>query len=95
METYEDKLARWWNTLNGWEWPNDLPNKPEGFDSMDLFIDKSLPFRPNKGDWIDGIMDEIEKRIGHKSCLKWHHIHNIGWTEQQHEEWWIEHGKSR
>jgi hypothetical protein len=91
-ETYEDKLARWWNTLNNWEWPDDLPGKPDGFDDMVWWVDSDSPFCPNKNDWISKIMNSIEKRIGHKNCLKWHHVHNMKWTIDEHENWWKEFG---
>jgi hypothetical protein len=94
LETEEDKLARWWNSMNSWEWPEDLANKPEGFDDLPLWIQMDLPFQPNKNDWMGGIMERIEKRIGNRACLRWHHFHNLGWTHEQHDDWWREHGNS-
>lgn len=55
--------CRWWVKLNRWEWPAELPGKPEGFDEM--------PERSSgKGEVLFPIMDQIVNTYGKKACLK-------------------------
>jgi len=87
-----EKLARWHNTLNHWKWPEDLPGKPEGFDELPAFYfggDIKNISSPTKHIFIRGLMDNIRMIIGHKECLRYHHIHNLGKTQEEFEEWWV------
>lgn len=85
-----DRLARWHNTLNHWEWPNDLPGKPDGWDSFPDISRNEDDYTPNKYDWSHGIMKEIQEIIGYKETLRWHHIHNMNKTNDEFEAWWNE-----
>lgn len=90
-ETPTETLARWHNTINGWEWPDDLPSKPEGFDEMPYYFLRDDPRRytePCKftASWL--VAKRIEGIIGEKECLRWHHLHNLGRTNEQFEKWW-------
>lgn len=87
-ETYTEKLARWSCTLNHWEWPEDLPGKPEGFDDFPNIIKDGEDLLPNKYDWTGSIMKSIEKRIGRKEVLRWHHLHNLNHTNEEFQNWW-------
>ena len=33
-----EKLARWYCTLNKWDWPEDMPKKPKNFDNLLWFL---------------------------------------------------------
>lgn len=88
-----ETLARWWNTLNYWDWPSDLPGKPIDFDTLphiswgeNAFVNKQVR---SKYLIIGPICDEIEKIIGTKECLRWHNLHNRGLTDAEFESWWI------
>lgn len=83
-----EKLARWWNALNSWEWAEDMPGKPDGWNEFPDLVRDGEVFVPNKYDWSGGIMRSIEKRIGLKECLRWHHLHKMESTEAEFEEWW-------
>lgn len=74
-------LARWANTLNKWTWPDDLPGKPENFDTF-------------QGDAIAPIMKEIKQRIGDKEILRYHHLHNLKRSNEDFETWWQDTGEA-
>lgn len=88
-ETTVDKLARWNNTLNGWEWPDDLVGKPKDWDRL-LWFYKELDHIPfvTKYWWIGQINPIIVDIIGDKECLRWHHLHNLGHSNDYFEVWW-------
>ena len=89
-----DKIARWHNTLNSWEWPDDLPGKPEGWDSLSRF--RSQKEREDgiivitKYHLSAGLMDWFKQLIGNKECLRWHHINNLRRTNEEFEKWFDE-----
>ena len=88
-----ETLARWWNTLNCWEWPEDLPGKPENFENMARYFTLDNPQQGKiwtKFDVISPINKAIKAKIGKKECLRYHHIHNIGRTNDEFEQWWNE-----
>jgi hypothetical protein len=86
-----ETLARWWNTLNNWNWPDDMPEKPEGFDELacvDKLKDPSNASKPTKHALMGPHMNAIVSLIGMRECLRWHHIHNLGRTNEQFNTWW-------
>lgn len=87
-ETYIEKLARWYCTLNNWEWPDDLQGKPDGWNDFPEITQNKNSFIPNRFDWSHGVMEGIEKLIGRKETLRWHHIHNLNRTNDEFESWW-------
>ena len=89
-ETYTEKLARWANTLNIWEWPEDLQGRPDGWDELPEIIKNGQEFAPNKYTWSGSIINEIKKTIGHKEFLRWHWIHNLSKTNEEFETWYEE-----
>lgn len=87
MET----LARWWNTLNEWRWPYDMPGKPDGFDEMPnyfLLTDPRRGVEPYKFIVSSPFIERIENIIGMKECLRWHHLYNLDRSNEQFEIWW-------
>jgi hypothetical protein len=40
-----ETLARWYCTLNHWEWPKDMPGKPDGFEKLKNFYPIYSPKR--------------------------------------------------
>lgn len=38
-----EKLERWNHTLNTWEWPDDMPGKPENWDSLHRAPNINIP----------------------------------------------------
>ena len=75
-----ETLARWWNTLNCWDWPEDMPGKPGWFANP-------LPDH-DKYEEVIPIMHRIEAAIGKKECLRWHWMHHLERTNVEFEEWW-------
>src|SRR5262245_4932346 len=80
-------LARWWNSLNTWEWPRDLPGKPEGFDELPAWVGEEKD-EPTKSKAIRPIMQAISDEIGHKECLRWLHLNKLGKRDEEFEQWW-------
>jgi hypothetical protein len=83
-----EKLARWFDEFNSWEWPKDYPVYPPGdweklpdHDKNKEIVTKyniSLPY-----------ITAIRNVIGQKEILRYHHIHNIGVKNYQFEIWWF------
>ncbi|HBF65888.1 MAG TPA: hypothetical protein DDW34_09265 [Clostridium sp.] len=79
------KLAELWNEANGWRWPEDLGVKPEGWEDMST---------RQKGKVLTPIVKKIEKMIGEKELLRYHHLFNLGRSNEEFERWWeTEHKK--
>lgn len=72
-------LARIGDALNGYEWPDDLPGKPEGWEEMNF--DERDP-------WVEPILHSIKDQLGQKALLRYHHKVNLGKTDQEFEDWW-------
>ena len=87
-ETSIEKLARWVCTLNNWEWPEDLEGKPNGWENFSAILRDNEAFFPNKYHWVGSIIKGIERIIGKKEVLRWHHIHNLDRTNDEFERWW-------
>ena len=89
-----ETLARWYNTLNSWEWPEDLPNKPEGFDEMPNALsgdDRTHPeMLVSRLACVSGAMEVIQAIIGEQECLRWLHLHKLGRSNVEFEEWWAQ-----
>lgn len=91
-ETVVEMMARWYNTLNVWEWPDDLPGKDVvGWDSLPqgTCTDDEI-IGTTKCTVITQINNMLVGRIGEKECLRWWHIHEIKRTNAEFEEWWAD-----
>jgi hypothetical protein len=90
-ESDVERLARWFNLLNGWEWPEDLPGKPEGFEDLPDVMRPPLKYCAfgSKSFFVTPLMRLIESRIGYKATLRWHHMHNLGRGRLRFELWWL------
>jgi hypothetical protein len=69
-------LARWWNELNSWNWPEDMPGKPDNFEKK-----KSTSM-------VIRYMNDIQEVIGIKECYRYYHINICGDFENDFEKWW-------
>lgn len=90
-EKNENVLARWWNLLNDWTWPDDLLGKPEEWDDLPRWHPVGSPEhgeKPCRSDWIEPIVKHIEFVIGLKECLRYHHLNNLDRTNDAFELWW-------
>lgn len=89
-ETATEMLARWANTLNAYEWPIDMRDKPAGFD--DLPVAHRSPLRydaeGSKAFHVGPLYNEIFALIGDKEMLRWHWLHNLDETNERFEEWY-------
>jgi hypothetical protein len=91
-EFSKEKLAEWWNIFCVWDWPSDYPDKPGDFDTLDYYhpITRNLEYEPRtRFTLIMPIMHEIEKEIGLKECLRYHHINNLNSNNLKFEWWWF------
>ncbi|WP_312070422.1 hypothetical protein [Anaerotignum propionicum] len=79
------KLAEIWNELNSWAWPEDLGNKPDGWDNL-KFVERANIINP--------IVIKIEEMIGEKELLRYHHLNNLEHSNEEFEEWWKTEHKS-
>jgi len=88
-ETTTEKLARWHNTLNSWEWPEDYPkNKPDDWDDLP-FYDGTNRFR-DRYKIIDQENMFIKGIIKYKEIMRWHWLHTLGRSNLHFEFWfWI------
>lgn len=66
-----------WNELNQFQWHPALGSAPQGWDSMTY--KEKMPYIET---W-NSVLNCSEKEK-----LRYHHIHNLGRTEQQFEDWW-------
>lgn len=86
------KLARWYSVLSGYQWPDDLDGKPEGFDELPNVI-KGEPYEWNhvgsKAFYTSFLNRLILQKIGAKETLKYHHMHNLKRSRLQFEWWWL------
>lgn len=88
IESKIKKLARWYNTFNNWKYPDDFPiPKPSDWESIPN-ASKDRNAR-TKHSILTPYMYAIVFKIGHKECLRCHHLHNIGVRNIQFEVWWI------
>ena len=72
-------LARIGHELSYRNWPDDLPGKPEGWDSMTA---------DEKHGWIRPIKDYIDIKIGRKAILRDYQMRLLGKTAEEFEDWW-------
>lgn len=79
-------LAKIYNNLNHWEWPNELGEN--GIYNRVPEYDKDNKNTMTKYNISGPIMKEIENKIGTKECLRWHHLNNLNRTNWQFEQWW-------
>ena len=69
------------NALNHWEWPTELGEAPIGWEGMtDEERIHNSKYR--------AVRDILEITIPRKTRLRYHHIHNIGRSEAEFEDWW-------
>lgn len=85
-------LCRWYNSLNGWEWPEDMPGKPAWYDAAPSINKKTT------GRYFDGevkasasreLMHAIEKLVPRKELSRYWHVRELGKSNQQFERWWL------
>ena len=77
----KSSLVRIKDEMNNWNWPEELGEAPEGWETMTLDEKFDHPkFR--------AINLELDCRVSKKASLRYHHIHNMGRTEEEFEDWW-------
>jgi hypothetical protein len=90
-EQTNEKLAEWWNSLNNWEWPVDMPGKPKNFDGLKEHDMNSTV--KTKFSTINKIMMAILKIAGLKEIMHWHHVNKLNETEEEFQKWWVDNVK--
>jgi hypothetical protein len=82
-------LLRWGSTLNVWEWPEDMCPKPERYDELPTHLRPGHPQRRyTKHELINPIVFVLHTMTTERERLHYHHINNLGKTDEQFEEWW-------
>lgn len=81
-----DVLAEIYNILNSFGWDDRLGDKPRGYDELP---DSKMKIKKGtKREYISPINYEIDRRIGRKEWLRWHHKNNLNRTDDEFEAWW-------
>ena len=73
-------MAQWprlWYELNYGRWPEELGDKPSGYDDAET-VHSVVRF----------YMSDIEHSCGLKACLRYAHKVDDGVTDQQFDDWW-------
>lgn len=87
----QEELCEAYSVLNSWEWYDGFGNKPDGFDDMPQYrqtVKEKLFHRPARTDYIDPYFKAISDSVPEKELLRYHHIHNLGHTNEEFESWW-------
>lgn len=82
---HED-ICRIGHLLNQYEWPDDLPGKPRGWDDMGYEERSKISIE---------IFRFIQMHVGEKALLRYFHKTELGRTDQQFEDWWDSHRHKR
>lgn len=88
----QEQLCEAYSIMNSWGWYDDLGEKPPGFDNMIRYrrtIFEKLFRVPAREDYISPLMRAIERVVPEKELLRYHHIHNLGRTNEEFETFWF------
>lgn len=88
-----DELPAVYSNLNRWEWDERLGKKPVDWDDLEKFHHKRFSYKEDKRTKtkhkiIAPLIASIEYRVSEKALFRYHHVHNLGRTDQQFEDWW-------
>ena len=72
-------LIRIVEAMDEYEWPEEVPGKPDGWEAMSL-SDRHM--------WTGPIIQYITMRVGNKANLRHYHKTKFGKTDQEFEDWW-------
>lgn len=82
----EERLALAWVRANGWTWDEEvLGPKPDGYDELPM----NSEMGESKYSVIDPRMIEIERELVNTVTSKYWWIYQLGRTEKEWEEWWL------
>ena len=87
-----ETLSRWENTLNSWQWPEDMPGKPRNFDNLPNYYmlhDVRKDLYISKMTYISPIIELIHCLIGDKECSRYHFLYSLNKTNEEFEAWWL------
>ncbi len=96
-EIPEQEWPEVYDLLNSWNWSSKLGIAPTDWNTMPSWSNRKFlgltiyqedRRTRTKNKIITPIMRCIELKIGRKAILRHHHVHNLGRTEQQFEDWW-------
>lgn len=79
------------DVLNSWGWYEGFGEKPEGFDDMPDYrrtLKEKIFHVPAKEDYIFPYCAAMNRIVPEKELLRYHHIHNLGRTNEEFEKWW-------
>ena len=88
----QEQLCEAYNALNHWEWYDGFGEKPSDFDNMiwyrRTFFEKLFHVQ-SRWDYIHPLCNAIRNIVPEKELLRYHHIHNLGRTNEEFETWWF------
>jgi hypothetical protein len=86
---HKEKLAEWYDIFNKWNWPKDfsIEREPKDWNEISSYC-YDMDVR-SKYTLTKEYRDAIEKIIGKKECVRYHHIHNLHIKNYQFEIWWL------
>lgn len=89
----KEKIAKWICVLNTWNWPDDMPGKPENWDILPNWYgisDERRGIELTKKDIISPLIKLLRCLTTEKDVSRWWHINIIGNTNEQFEKWFDE-----
>lgn len=83
-------LCEIYQKVNSFQWDSRLGEKPEMFDSLPEFNWKWYHIfrKETKWKYVRPICQAITAIVGEKELLRYHHIHNLGKTDEEFEQFW-------
>jgi len=88
----QEELCEAYDIMNSWGWYDKFGEKPEGFDNMPNYrrtLMEKVFHVPTKEDYISSFCMAIVEAVPEKELLRYHHIHNLGRTDEEFEKWWL------
>lgn len=90
-EYSKDVLCEIYDRVNSWQWDGRLGDMPEDFENLPDYNWKwyhRLLRRKSKMKYIHPICEAIRDLVGEKELLRYHHLHNLGSTNEEFEKFW-------
>lgn len=91
VATYEKEvLCEIYERTNSFQWDDRLGEKPEKFDVLPDYNSKwwHIFRKETKWKFTHPICEAIRVLVGEKELLRYHHVHNLGRTDEEFEQFW-------
>lgn len=87
----QSELCEIYNNLNSWKWDDRIGTKPKDFEKLPAYNGKwyhRLFRRKTKYEVLIPAMNLIKSLVSEKELLRYHHLNNLGSTNEAFEQWW-------